>query len=293
MTTASKPYLLSHAERQSRLREAIDYVSKQTALRPKLAVILGSGLGDFADSIDGVKIPSVDIPYMPQSTAPHHEGVLHFGTLNGMPVIGVQGRVHLYEGYSAADVAFIVELLHGLGVETLILTNISGSLNPEMTTGEIVSLSDHIFLPGFAGVSPLTGKTQDETRTPFVNLTTCYDSALLAIADTSERGPLQRAIYACLGGPQLETPAEGRLLRALGADIVGMSTVPEAIMARYLGLRVLGLSLIVNPVITDRETQAPLDEAEIWAAAEKATLPFQALVMHCLTEISKENETAS
>ncbi len=290
-------HIRSLAEQKKRVKDATDYISgalsDAVTILPKIAVILGSGIGGFAERIKGVKISTLDIPHMPQSTAPHHQGVFHVGEINDVPVIGVQGRVHLYEGYTAEDVAFIVEVLQGLGVETLILTNISGALNPDMNTGDIVSLSDHIYLPGFAGLSPLRGKTQSPERSPFLNLTHCYDDTLLKIADSSTYGPLKRAVYACLGGPQLETPAEGRLLRLLGADIVGMSTIPEAIMARYLDMQVLGLSLIVNPVITDRDKQPALDEAEIWAAAEAASPAFQDLVLHCLTTLHQKKEALS
>lgn len=237
-----------------------------------IAIVLGSGLGDYADKIQGLSIPYSDIEGFPLSTAPSHKGVMHIGILHGRKVVAFQGRLHLYEGHTAQDAAFPVEVAHGLGAENVILTNISGSLDPTYENGDIIGLSDHIYLPGLTGHGALIGR-RSETRSPFVNLTRTYDRHWLEAMKLKKSG-----VYACLAGPHFETPAEGRMLRNMGADMVGMSTIHEAVIARYLEMRVLGLSLIVNPVITDIETQIEINETEIWNGVEAAIPKFSELV---------------
>lgn len=250
------------------VKRALASIRKLTDLTADIAVILGSGLGDYANQIDGVSIPFTDIDGFPLSTAPNHKGILHIGELHGRRVLALQGRLHLYEGHSAQDAAFPVEVAQALGARNLILTNISGSLNSDYENGDIIGLSDHIYLPGLTGQGALVGR-QDKTRSPFVNLTHTYNKLWL-----DKMGLEKTGIYACLAGPHFETPAEGRMLRMIGADMVGMSTIHEAVMGRYLKMRVLGLSLIVNPVITDIETQAEVDEAVIWKCVEEAIPSF-------------------
>jgi len=267
-----------------RLTNALTYICTQTDSRADIALILGSGLGDFADRIDGVKIPYADIPGFCVSTAPNHKGVLHIGDLNGRKVMALQGRVHLYEGYSAQDIAFPVEVLNGLGAKTLIATNISGSLNPEFSSGAVIGIEDHIFLPGLSGHSPLTGRARTPERSNFLNLTQAYDSGLLDLVDQAEGGPLKRGVYACLAGPHFETPAEGRMLRTLGADMVGMSTIYETIMARQLDMRVLSLSLIANPVITNINAQDDINEETIWNTVKLAIPTLEKRLLHVLSK---------
>lgn len=237
-----------------------------------VAIILGSGLGDYAERVDGVSIPYLEITGFPHSTAPSHKGVLHIGTLHGRKVVTLQGRLHLYEGYSPQETVFPLEVVQALGAQSVILTNISGSLNSEYETGNIIGISDHIYLPGLTGHGALVGR-RNEGRSPFVNLTQTYDKDWLASINLEQSG-----VYACLAGPHFETPAEGRMLRNMGADMVGMSTVHEAVMARYLEMRVLGLSLIVNPVITDPGTQAEVNEDEIWKGVEAAAPKVSTLI---------------
>ncbi len=268
-----------------RVHRALTSVRKQTDMKADLAVVLGSGLGDYANQIDGVHIPYEDIDGFPSSTAPNHKGVLHIGTLKGRRVVALQGRLHLYEGHTAQDAAFPIEVAHALGAKAAILTNVSGSLNSDFTDGEIISLSDHIYLPGLSGQGALVGR-KDTHKSPFVNLTCTYDQDWLKVADQSEAGILKRGVYACLAGPHFETPAEGRMLRLLGADMVGMSTIHESVMARYLEMKVLGLSLIVNPVITDPDNQPPVDEAKIWKTVEDAQSKMTALIDHVILNAS-------
>lgn len=268
----------------ARVERALASLRKRTTRNADIAIVLGSGLGDYAERMDGDGVPYSDIDGFPISSAPHHKGILHIGELHDQKVAMLQGRLHLYEGHSPQDAAFPIEVAQALGAKTVILTNVSGSLNPGYATGDIVAISDHLYLPGLTGQGALVGR-RDEGKSPFVNLTRSYDAELLNLADQSPLGPLKRGIYACLAGPHFETPAEGRMLQMLGADMVGMSTVHEAVMARYLDMKVLALSLIVNPVITDVQTQGEVNEAEIWAAVNTAQPRFAALLNHVLSSI--------
>ncbi len=247
-----------------KLEQALQSIRGATDKTADIAIILGSGLGGYADKIDGPAIPYSDIIGFPLSTAPSHKGILHIGTLHGRNVVAMQGRLHLYEGHTPQESVFPIEIAHALGAQSIILTNISGSLNSDYQAGDIVGISDHIYLPGLTGHGALVGR-RCETRSPFVNLTRTYNK------DWLDKLKLPRSgIYACLAGPHFETPAEGRMLRNMGADMVGMSTVHEAVMARYLEMRVLGMSLIVNPVITDPETQVEISEDDIWKCVQSA-----------------------
>jgi purine-nucleoside phosphorylase len=267
------------------LEKARKHISGITEAVPEVGLVLGSGLGDMAKQIAGVQIPYSEIEGFPRATAPSHKGVLHIGDLSGKTVAAFQGRFHLYEGHSPPEVTRPVELLAAMGVKTIILTNVSGSLNPEFEADEIISISDHIFFPGLMGQSPLTGRGEENGRNRFVDLSRAYDADLLNLVDKAPGGRLQRGIYACLGGPQFETPAEGRMLRQMGVDVVGMSTVPEVIMARYLGLRVLALSLIVNPVITDPERQSATGIEEIWDIITKARGRLENRIKHVVSQV--------
>jgi len=268
-----------------RLETALKSLRRKTDKNADIGLILGSGLGGIADQIDGIQIPYSEIAGFPKATAPSHKGVLHIGEWEGRKVAALQGRFHLYEGHAAADVAFPVELLAALGVQTLIATNVSGSLNPDFQSGEIISVSDHIFFPGLMGQGPLTGRGEENGHNRFVDLSRAYDADLLDLVDNAPDGKLRRGIYACLGGPQFETPAEGRMLHQMGADVAGMSTVPEVIMARYLNMRVLALSLIVNPVITDPETQNSVPVEEIWAIITKARARLEKRIKHVVSQL--------
>lgn len=215
-----------------------------------LAVIAGSGLGGLSARLDSaVRIPYGDIPDWPRSTVAGHDGELVLGTLGGARVGMACGRVHLYEGYAPADLAFAVRLLATLGARVLVATNAAGGLDPAMEPGDLMVLNDHLFLPGLAGASPLVGANSDANRFPM--MLGAYDRELRAafLAAAAEQGLTAReGVYAMVAGPSFETPAEARMLRTLGADAVGMSTVPEVVAARQLGLRVLAVSVIANRV---------------------------------------------
>lgn len=268
-----------------RLELALNSVRQKTNVKTDIGLILGSGLGDIADQIDGIQIPYLEIEGLPRATAPSHKGVLHIGEWEGRNVAVLQGRFHLYEGHSPADVAFPVELLAALGAKSLIVTNVSGSLNPKYQSGEIIAVSDHIFFPGLMGRSPLTGRGEENGRNRFVDLSRAYDADLLDLVDNAPGGKLRRGVYACIGGPQFETPAEGRMLRQMGADMAGMSTAPEVIMARYLDMRVLALSLIVNPVITDPDTQHSASIEDIWSIITKTRARLESRIKHVVTQL--------
>jgi purine-nucleoside phosphorylase len=245
--------------------EAAAYIRTRTPAAPTTGIILGSGLGGLADRIrEPTAIPYADIPGFPQSEVPGHANQLVLGQLGGRMVAAMQGRVHLYEGYSAAEVAFPVRVLHALGARILIVSNAAGGLNPDFQAGDIMLIRDHIFLPGMAGHNPLSGSS-------FVNMSDAYDEVLQMAARQSQ--PLREGVYVMVAGPSYETPAECRALRAVGADAVGMSTCPEVVVARQLGLRVLGLSLITNVL-----TGAPTTHQEVLATADAAAQRFCDLV---------------
>jgi purine-nucleoside phosphorylase len=214
---------------------------------PQIAVVLGSGLGAFADELkDSVAIPYADIPNFPRSTAVGHAGRLVIGTLNGITVAAMQGRVHQYEGYSAREAAFPVRVLSRLGIRSLVLTNAAGGINAAYAQGALVVLSDHINLQGS---NPLLGANDDRFGPRFPGMSKAYSESyrLLAHQAAHKLGiDLKEGVYAALSGPSYETPAEIRYLRTIGADLVGMSTVPEVIVARHMGIEVLAISCVTN-----------------------------------------------
>ena len=233
-----------------RVRGAANAVSEQLALDgADVAVVLGSGLGGVADRLEGARtVPYASLPGFPETTVAGHPGRLVAGTIAGKAALLLCGRVHGYEGYPPCEVGFGVRVAAALGVRTLIVTNAAGGVDPTLSAGDIVAISDHINL---TGASPLTGPNDERLGPRFVDMTDAYDPALRAIAALAAPPaigrPLREAIYAGMAGPAYETPAEVRLLRTLGAGLVGMSTVHEVIAARHAGLDVLGLSLVANP----------------------------------------------
>jgi xanthosine phosphorylase len=216
-------------------------------LVPRLGLVLGSGLGGLADAVeDAVAIPYAELPGFPVGSVTGHAGRLVLGTLAGTPVVVLQGRAHLYEGIPASDLAIPVRTVRALGAEALVLTNAAGSLNAEVGPGELMALTDHINL---MGANPLAGPNDDELGPRFVPLGDAYDAGLLAALRTAadaEGVPLNEGVYLAVSGPSFETPAEIRAFRVLGADAVGMSTVPEVIVARHAGLRVAAVSAVTN-----------------------------------------------
>jgi purine-nucleoside phosphorylase len=231
----------------AQLTEAAAFVRERSPLAPTIGLVLGSGLGAFARSLtDAVAIPYGEIPHFARSTAVGHRGELVLGRSEGVPVAVMAGRVHLYEGYPVSQVVFPVRMLARLGVETLVLTNAAGSVNVGFKPGELVVLSDHINL---TGMNPLTGPNEDELGPRFPDMSDAYDADLRAIAGEACRKAgvtARKGVYLGLAGPSYETPAEIRMARILGADVVGMSTVLEVIAARHMGIRCLGISCVTN-----------------------------------------------
>jgi len=226
--------------------------------QPRVAVILGSGLGTLAEAIDApTSIPYGEIPSWPVSTVIGHQGRLVAGKLEGHEVVVMQGRVHYYEGYSMAQVTLPVRVFQRLGVEILIVTNAAGAIHPDFKPGDLMLISDHLNLIGMSGLSPLRGPNLDELGPRFPDMSRAYDRELLSLARQAaqEAGIMvQEGVYAGLAGPSFETPADLRFLRLIGADAVGMSTVPEVTVARHGGTRVLGFSGISNKANLDGNT---------------------------------------
>lgn len=238
--------------------------------QPKIGLVLGSGLGALADEFENrVVIPYDEIPGMPTATVHGHGGNLVIGELEGQQVVTQQGRAHFYEGYSPQQITFAVRVMHALGVETLILTNAAGGVNPSFSVGDIMLINDHIYFPGFAGLSPLVGPNEDSIGERFVGMAQTYDRALRQSAHTvavEQDIPLQVGVYVCVAGPHFETPAEIRMLRTLGGDAVGMSTVHEVVVARHAGMRVLAFSSITNVAIDQIDTQRETSHEEVMEA---------------------------
>ena len=247
---------------------------------PLAGIVLGSGLGELALSVsDPVVIPYAQIPGHPRSSVPGHAGELVVGQLERCPVALWRGRSHYYEGWSMAEVAFPARLAAALEAKALILTNAAGGLSDALRAGDLMLLRDHINLPGLAGHSPLRTDDFDDPADRFVSLADAYDQELAGLAlDVAQAAgiPLAEGIYAMVSGPSYETPAEARFLRALGADAVGMSTLPEVVVARQLGLRVLAISTITNMVALS-PGQSPT-HAEVLDAAARMSAPFQQLM---------------
>ncbi|MFI5093248.1 MAG: purine-nucleoside phosphorylase [Candidatus Acidiferrum sp.] len=266
---------------------ASDFIFSKTDLHPKIALVLGSGLGAFADEFgSATKIPYAEIPHFPRSTAIGHAGQLVVGLVGDIPVAGMQGRVHLYEGYSAKDVAFPIRVFSRMGVKAIILTNAAGGIKREFTQGELVVIKDHINLQG---ANPLTGPNDDRFGPRFPDMTIAYDRRFreITVGAGNRNGiGLYEGVYAALPGPSYETSAEIRYLRAIGADLVGMSTVPEVIAARHCGLRVLGISCVTNAAagILDE----PLDHKEVLETAERVKAQFIALLKIVIPRIAAE-----
>lgn len=233
-------------------------VRERLALRPRVGIILGSGLGGLVDTIQaGTVIPVGELPGWPVSTVSGHQGRLVGGTLEGQRVLAMQGRVHYYEGYSMAQVGLPVRVMQRLGIEILVVTNAAGGVNPNYSPGELMLITDHLNLIGMAGMNPLRGPNLDELGPRFPDMSQSYDRQLCELARQVARERdivLHEGVYVSLAGPSYETPADLRFLRLAGADAVGMSTVPEVIVARHGGTRVLGISGISNKANLDGST---------------------------------------
>ena len=264
---------------------AAKFLLSNTPLRPTIALVLGSGLGSFADELtDAVRIHYSQIPFFPQSTAIGHPGQMVIGKSGAIPVIVMQGRVHLYEGYSVQQVAFPMRVFGRMGVRSAILTNAAGGINKEYQQGALVVVTDHINLQG---ENPLLGPNEDRFGPRFPDMTQAYCKHYRQIAHTAADGlgkKLFEGVYAALMGPSYETPAEIRYLRVIGADLVGMSTVPEVIAARHMGIQVLAISCVTNMAAGILDQM--LSHEEVLATTERVKGDFIALLRAVLPEIA-------
>ena len=267
---------------KEKVKETVDFIRKKTTLAPDVGIILGTGLGQLAQSIEIESTITYDqMPHFPISTVESHAGRLIFGALSGKKVVAMQGRFHFYEGYTMQEITFPVRIMKELGIQMLLVSNACGGLNPQFKAGDIMTITDHINLQGG---NPLIGVNDDTLGPRFPDMYNCYDKDLIALAEETalELGiKLHKGVYVSVTGPNLETAAEYRFLRGIGADVVGMSTVPEVIAARHQGTKVLGFSIVTDMGLPDALKPTNLDE--IIAVANRS----EPILTKLLTEIMK------
>jgi purine-nucleoside phosphorylase len=277
---------ITGAEIFERAERAAKFIRSKTKLRPQVALVLGSGLGAFADEFTGaVRIDYKKIPDFPRSTALQHAGRLVIGMVAGIPVVAMQGRVHFYEGYSMQQVTFPMRVLGRLGVKAVILTNAAGAINTAFQQGALVVLRDHI---NFQGTNPLIGAHDDRLGVMFPDMSRAYDRDFRSAAlEEGGRLGLQmfEGVYAAVTGPSYETPAEIRFFRTAGADLVGMSTVPEVIVARHMGMRVLGISCATN--MAAGVLDQLLSAEEVFETTARVNAQFMALLLAVIPRMAR------
>lgn len=257
-------------DQKDKVREAVSLIQERIKHQPRVAVVLGSGLGAFADSVqEAIEIPYREIPGWPASTAPGHAGKLVSGLFGNTPVLVMQGRLHYYEGYSLSEVVFPVRVFGEMGIPFYFATNASGGISHSLAPGDLVLIYDHI---NFQGHNPLRGPNEGSWGPRFPDMTFAYDRELMDLTEVSASSlnmQIRRGVYAAFTGPSFETPAEIRMLRLMGADVVGMSTVPEVITARQMGMRVCAISCVANYAAGMYEK--PLSHVEVLQEMEKAS----------------------
>lgn len=266
-----------------KIRESAEFIRSKAGIRPRVAIILGSGLGDLADEIDVTqKIPYKDIPNFPVSTIKGHNGQLIFGMLNGVEVVAMQGRFHFYEGYTMQEVTFPVRVFKSLGIQYLFVSNASGGVNPSFSVGDIMFITDHINLMP----NPLLGKNYESLGPRFVDMSHAYDPELLGKAEkvAQKHGiHYQKGVYAGSTGPTYETLAEYRYIRILGADAVGMSTVPEVIVARHMDIPVFAVSVISDLGVEGKIVE--ISHQEVLAAVKEVTPKLVTIIKGLVSEL--------
>lgn len=271
---------------QQSIKDAVAYIEKEITVKPSICLILGSGLGVLADEINNqTVIPYKDIPHFPESTVDGHKGQLVIGTIEGQNVIAMQGRFHFYEGYSMAEVTFPIRVFKQLGIEAMIVTNAAGGINKTLNPGDLMIISDHI---NNMGTNPLIGPNIDEFGTRFPDMSQVYDleyiqHAIVCAKDLNLN--LKKGVYVGNSGPVYETPAEVNMLRRLGADAVGMSTVPEVTVARHASIRVLGISCISN--MAAGVLNQPLSHEEVIATTEMVREDFLRFIKKVIHSLPK------
>jgi len=274
---------------QQHYRETAAYIRERTQLEPTVGLILGSGLSSLADQLDQADVfPYQQLPHFAQTTVPGHTGRLLVGKLEGQTVLVMQGRFHFYEGHTMQRVTFPVRVMGVLGIQTLIVTNAAGGIAPQFTAGELMLITDHINMVGMSGHSPLIGPNDPDLGPRFPDMSQAYNPGLQEIARTVAQAagiPLQEGVYVCLAGPSFETPTEIRFLRLIGADAVGMSTVHEVIVARHMGLRVLGISGITNVHAADSAPPQETTHQEVLETGRIIAPRLMALIRGVLRQL--------
>lgn len=272
------------AELYDQIQEAAAYVKTKFKASPKVGIVLGTGLGGLAQDIKAeAEIPYGDIPHFPKSTAPSHKGQLVCGTLGGKAVVAMEGRFHFYEGYSLQKITFPVRVMKALGCDTLIVSNACGGMNPQWEKGDIMLIEDQINL---LGDNPLIGPNDERLGPRFPDMSQPYDQGLIALARKiamEEKISVQKGVFVAVSGPCLETRAEYRFLRQIGADVVGMSTVPEVIVGVHAGMKIIGFSVITDQCLPDALEPAVLEE--IIAVANTAEKKLRVLVRRVVEQI--------
>ena len=266
------------------MESTVKYIQEKTNnFQPEIGIILGSGLGDFAEGFDSITVPYKDIPNFEKSAVQGHKGQLVFAEVNGKKVVMMQGRYHFYEGYSMQTVTYPVKVMKKLGVKTLIVTNAAGAITKEFIPGDLMFITDHI---NFMGTNPLIGHNDDTLGTRFPDMSNVYSKELIAKAENIAKRlnvSYQKGVYVATTGPSYETPAEIRMFGMLGGNAVGMSTVPETIVANYCGIKVLGISCLTNYATGVSET--PLNHREVIDTANKVKDNFKNLLSEIIKEI--------
>ncbi len=270
---------------KERLRETAQFLNEKIAIRPKIAIVLGTGLGDLADYVHVKhRFSYKEIPHFPFSTAPGHKGELLFGTLENKEVMVMEGRFHYYEGWSLDQITYPIRVMKAIGVKNLIISNAAGGLNPLFKSGDIMLIDDHINL---MGVNPLIGPNDDELGPRFPDMSEPYSKKLIALAEEvalEEKIPIKKGVYIGVTGPNLETRAEYRFFRTIGADAVGMSTVPEVIAGVHAGLEILGISVITDMCLPD--ALEPVSVERIIDVANQTAPKLLALVKGVVARLS-------
>ncbi len=273
----------------AQIEAAATAVRQQTSQRPQIGLVLGSGLSQLADAIENPDIiPYENIPHWPVSTVYGHSGRLVIGQLEGQTVLVQQGRAHYYEGYSPAQIIMPVRVMRRLGIQTVIVTNAAGGINPDFSPGDLMLIKDHLYLPGIAGHNPLRGANDESIGPRFPDMTFPYDPALRALARQAaadEGFDLQEGVYAYVAGPSFETPAELRFLRIIGADAVGMSTAPTVVAARHAGIRALGISSITNKADPDPKPDTVVTHEEVLETGQIVIPRLTALLRGVLRQL--------
>jgi purine-nucleoside phosphorylase len=278
---------MSNTDESTQAEYAARHIATKSPIKPLVAIVLGSGLGGFADEMtDAVRIGYSEIPHFARSTAVGHAGQLVLGNIGAWPVVVMQGRVHLYEGYPAPSVVFPIRVLARMGVRAAILTNAAGGINAEYGQGRLVVIRDHI---NFQGQNPLVGPEDPRFGARFIDMTEAYSKSYRQIALEAGKRlgiPLAEGVYAAVLGPSYETPAEIRMLRTVGADLVGMSTVPEVIAARQMGIKVLAISCVTN--MAAGTTDAVISHEEVLEVGRRIAGQFKALLRDVVPVIAQD-----